>query len=237
MNRRRLAPLVALALLVAPASSTSAPPAQGWGNLHGMSGLLLTPTAEVADDASVRIGYTFMDKKWSYHFRGEASNELYYLSFGFLPRVELTVRASVLPGTRLSRFDDAPIVDRMGSVRLQLLRGGRWPGLAVGIDDIRGTRFYHSLYAVGTQGVELSSGTLDVRASLGFGSRELEARNYLLDGFFGGVELRLVRPLSIAIDFDTEKWNSGARLLLFRRVSVYLAWLDLESKIRKNRFI
>jgi hypothetical protein len=36
------------------------------------------------------------------------------------------------------------------------------------------------------------------------------------------------RTVSFVVDHDTEKWNAGVRLLLFRRISAHLAWLDLE---------
>ncbi|MGH2569573.1 MAG: YjbH domain-containing protein, partial [bacterium] len=212
----------------APPASATDPGEEGWLSLHGMSGLVLTPTAEVTQDATVRLGYSFMDQKWVPHGRGEFDNEIYFLDFGFLPRVEATVRATVLPGSRLTRFDEAPIVDRMGSVRLQLLRPSRVPALAVGIDDVRGTRFYHSLYVVGTQRVAFDVARLDLRLSAGYGSRALEANNYLLDGVFGGLEARVFRTVSFVGDYDTEKWNAGVRLLLFRRISAHLAWLDLE---------
>jgi len=219
---------LSLLLAVAAAGTADAGDGSGWLALHGMSGLVLTPTAEVAADATVRVGYSFMDREWVPHGRGQFDNELYFLNFGFLPRVEITVRATVLPGSRLSRFDDAPIVDRLGSARLQLLRPGRFPAVAVGVDDLRGTRFYHSLYVVGTHGVGLGSAALELRGSLGFGSRALDAANHLLDGVFGGLELRGLEAASVVVEHDTEKWNGAARVRLFGHVSAQLAWLDLE---------
>jgi hypothetical protein len=212
----------------APARAAATEGEEGWLSLHGTSGLVVTPTAEVAPDATLRLGYSFMDAKWVPHGRGEFDNEIWFLNFGFLPRVEVTVRATVLPGSRLTRFDDAPIVDRMGSARLQLLRPGRFPGIALGVDDVRGTRYYHSLYAVGTQRVVWDAAGLDLRASVGFGSRALEARNHLLDGVFGGLETRVFRTVSFVADHDTEKWNAGVRVRLLGRISAQVAWLDLE---------
>jgi hypothetical protein len=217
------------ALVGGTASPAVAVSADGWPSLNGTSGLVLTPTAEVLPDASMTFGYVFIDRNWAHYGRGEVDNELYFISFGFLPRVELSVRATVLPGTRLSDRGDAPIVDRMGGVRLLLLRENRWPSVAVGIDDVRGTRFFHSLYGVGTKGFELKNTPLDLRFSLGYGSRALEARRHVLDGVFGGVEARLHRTVSVTVDFDTEKWNSGVRLKLFRRLNVQVAWLNLAT--------
>jgi len=198
--------------------------------LLGTTGLIMTPTADVLPSESVLFGLTLTNKTWSYFDRGDSDNYTYFFVVGFLPRVEISVHATYAPKDRLiSSGDTQGTNDRGASGRLLLLtEGDRRPALAVGIDDVRGTRRFHSLYAVTSKGVRLPSHFL-IRGSLGFGSDQLEAQNHILDGVFGGAEIRYEDMVGIALDYDTEKWNTCFRLVLFQRLAAYAAFLDFES--------
>jgi hypothetical protein len=155
-------------------------------------------------------------------------NEVWFLAVRFLPRVESSIRATVLPELSLLEGEEAPAVDRLASARVLLLeeRGLR-PAVAAGVDDVRGTRLYHSLYLVGTK--SFGVGPPMLRATLGYGVDPIEANLYVLRGVFGGVEAE-VRPWARALlDFDTEKWNSGVALTAFGRLSAQFVLLHLDT--------
>lgn len=198
--------------------------------LLGTTGLIMTPTADVLPSETILFGLTLTNKTWSYFDRGDSDNYTYFFVVGFLPRVEISIHATYAPNDRLiSTGDRQGTNDRGASGRLLLLpEGDRRPGLAVGIDDVRGTRRFHSLYAVTSKGFRLSSDFL-VRGSLGYGSDQLKAQNHVLDGGFGGGEVRYRDVAGIALDYDTEKWNTSFRLVLFQRLAAYAAFLDFES--------
>jgi hypothetical protein len=197
-------------------------------SLGGTTGLVTTPTADVMPDRAFHFGFMFVDQKWAFAERDNSDNEIYFITMGFLPRLEASVRATVFPNTELLEGEDAPQVDRSASARLQILRGGRWPAVAVGIDDVRGNRLFHSLYVVGTQSIQALT-QVELRGSLGYGSTALDAREHTLDGVFGGFEGIFWHRASLIVDLDTEKVNSSIRLMIFNRVSLHLAWLDLET--------
>jgi Exopolysaccharide biosynthesis protein YbjH len=138
-------------------------------SLIGMTGLINTPTADVIPSGALRIGFGWFDKEWAYHARGVSDNYHYFLSFGFVSRVEVAIRASYFPDGQLdTSTPEKGTVDRGGNARVLLLtEGGRRPALALGIDDVRGTRRFHSLYAVGSKTFIIKPEIIRVRVSAG----------------------------------------------------------------------
>lgn len=200
-------------------------------DLRGMTGLINTPTADVLPSGTVRFGFSLVDKQWAYHARGRTDNNHYFLSVGFLPRVEVSVLASYFPHDRLSVFlQGEGTVDRGGSGRILLLNEGKMrPAVAVGIDDARGTRRFHALYVVGSKWFTRDDLPVSARLSAGYGSTALRAKNYILDGVFGGGEVVYRGTASLALDFDTEKWNTSIRLIAFHRLAAHFAFLNFEA--------
>jgi hypothetical protein len=120
-------------------------------------------------------------------------------------------------------------VDRGGSGRILLLTEGDWrPALAVGGDDVRGTRRFHALYAVASKTFDLPPKWLQARVSAGYGSTVLDAKQYVLEGGFGGGELVFSDVVSLALDYDSEKWNTLIRLVAFKHLAVRYALLNFE---------
>jgi hypothetical protein len=205
--------------------------------LHGTTGLINTPVADVLPSGTIAFGVSVIDKEWAYHGRiqGKApsrtDNIHYFLTAGFLPRVEVSVRASYFPDDRL--YQDAletGTVDRGASGRILVLPEGKaHPAVAVGGDDVRGTRRFHALYVVGSKTFDVRPGWVKARISAGYGSTALDAENYVLDGGFGGGEVVLSDFLSLALDYDTEKWNTLVRLVAFRHLAARFALLNFEA--------
>jgi hypothetical protein len=219
----RLALLPALALLL-PTRAGAA-----HSSLGGMSGLIHVPTANVVDDGWFHFGYNLIDREWVYDGRPRIDNRIWFLSIGFFPNLEVTARATVLPGESLIEEVPVDAVDRMVSFRYRLLRESAWPALAVGIDDLKGTRRFHSLYGVATKTVRPLDGPVEFEISAGYGLRTLDAGHYLLDGGFGGIEIRPARNLSGIVEYDSEKWSGALRLTLLSRLDFQLALLDFTT--------
>ena len=199
--------------------------------LHGMTGLITTPTADVLPSGALRLGFGYYDKDWGYHARGLSDNYHYFLTFGFVSRVEVSIRASYFPDDQLDDVTgEKGTVDRGGNARVLVLReGSALPAFAVGIDDLRGTRRFHALYAVGSKSFVIKPKILRLRVSGGYAPDWLDAKDHVIHGGFGGAEVGLGDFASWAIDYDTEKWNTSIRLYAFRRVTAYLALLNFEG--------
>lgn len=162
--------------------------------LWGTTGLVNTPTADVLPSDALRFGIMYDDKKWTHDQRDKSDAYHTYLTVGFIPRVELNLRFSYHPDDRLDdQLTDPGTVDRGANGRLLVLtEGKKRPALAVGIDDVRGTRRYHSLYAVASKWVTSEDARLKLRLSGGYGSAALETvHERVLNGWFGGGNLSM----------------------------------------------
>lgn len=194
-----------------------APPRPGTPGTHrvsmtGMTGFVNTPWAGVIGDREIETGYNRMPAGAAWDHRGEYRNDVYYAALGFLPRFEAGLRWTVIPGLRAfgdiipeSRLTDA---DRMLSGRVALFEPapGR-PGVAIGVEDVMGTRRFHSTYIVG--GIPFAFQALHSRFSLGYAPRVFTAGRHTLDGVFGAVEVSPWRQVAAAVEYDTEKWNAS----------------------------
>lgn len=198
-------------------------------SLTGTTGFINTPWCGVMEDRRVEIGYNRIPKEAAYDHRESHANDVYYSALGFLPRIEVGFRWTVIPGLKAfadlvpeSRLTDS---DRMLSGRIELLtpRPGR-PGLAIGIEDAVGTRRFHSTY--GVTGIPFEYQGLHTRVALGYASRVLTASRHTLDGAFGAVEVTHRWPVALAVEYDTEKWNAGLGVDVALGIRTRVALLD-----------
>jgi hypothetical protein len=198
--------------------------------MSGTSGMLMTPTPNLLVDKDLIVGMSFVDDEWAVNKRGEYDNLAYFVTMGFLPRLEVSLRLTVLPGSQFAPAeDDRSIKDRMISVKALLIREkGMRPSLAVGSEDFTGTRRYHTLFAViGKQfDLGLAGG---FTAHFGAGADWVDAENYPLDGVFGGVSKRLWEGGEFLAEYDTEKVNVGVGIEPLYNLRVVLSALNFES--------
>ena len=219
------------------AAGGSVPPrpasAMEWVSFSGMTGFIQTPWAGVLADRRLDVGFDFMPRKWAYDRRGINDNQIFYGTFGFLPRVETSIRWTRIPGYHSfedvvpdSRLVD---IDRMVSGRLLLLEPANLrPGLAIGVEDPIGFRRFHSTYAVA--GLPMKLGTLPARASIGYGFKVFEdVVRRTLDGGFGAAELSATPWARIQVEYDSEKWNAGLGLAPGAGFQVRTALLNLDT--------
>ena len=202
-----------------------------WVSLTGMTGFINTPWCGVMKDREVEFGYNHIPKSVAYDYRGKHPNEVYYGALGFLPHVEVGIRWTVMPGAHPFRYllPESPYVDqdRMFSGRIEVLepRQGR-PGFAVGIEDARGTRRFHSTY--GVAGLPFDIYRLQNRVTIGYAPHVFTASRRTLDGLFGAFEVSPRRSVVAALEHDTEKWNSMLGINLGFGLRARVALLDLE---------
>jgi exopolysaccharide biosynthesis protein YbjH len=206
--------------------------ANDWVSFTGMTGFVNTPWAGVLSDRTLEAGFASVPRAWAYDHRGTNENQLYSTTIGFLPRVETSLRWSRIRGFHSfetvvpdSRLVD---IDRMASARVALLlpRDGR-PGLALGVEDARGQRRFHSTYAV--TGLPFALAGMRGRVAAGYGFRMLHAMNRVLDGTFGAAELAPLPWMRAQLEYDTEKWNAGLGLSPWAGLRLRAALLHMES--------
>jgi hypothetical protein len=213
-----------------PQPPPQAPPA--WISTTGMTGFINTPWAGVIPDRGIELSYSFIPSEWAYNDRDIHDNVVYALSLGILPRTEASLRFTRIPGKQ--GFNDDPDnqldtdTDHMASGRLTLLTpGDRKPGLAIGVEDIEGTRRFHSAYAV--TGTFFSIFRVQSRLSLGYAFDVFTATRLVLDGGFGAIEVSPWRAVAARVEYDTEKWNGGIGVELGFGFRLHAAMLNMES--------
>jgi hypothetical protein len=210
----------------------AAPGPIDWVSLNGTTGFINTPWAGGIKDRGIELGYSHIPKSWSYSSRGQHANEPWTLTLGLIPRIEIGLRFTRIPGLPYAppgvESKITTDTDHMASGRLTLLtaRPGR-PGLAVGVDDVEGTRRFHSSYVVA--GLPFAILRSQSRLSLGYAPRVFTATRHVLDGGFGAFEISPWRAVAARIEYDTEKWNVGIGVGLLRGLRLRAAALNLEK--------
>ncbi|HST58121.1 MAG TPA: YjbH domain-containing protein [Longimicrobium sp.] len=220
---RRTAPLLvgALGLALGGAVEAQAP------SLSGTSGLISVPTADLAQDGTLTLGVSRMDRLHNGLPRfPDAPAIVQFATVGFLPFVEVGLRV-----TRPKGIPRQALGDRMVSVRVRALREGRLhPAVAVGVQDILGTRKYHALYVVASKRVPTGALPGPVRAHLGYG-HHLPGRvgGQQFAGVFGGISAAPVSWVTALVEYDGERMNAGMRLHVLRHLSVLAALQNLKG--------
>jgi hypothetical protein len=203
-----------------------------WMNTSGVSGFIVTPWANTLSDRTISLDYSHIPSKWSYSGRGQFVNQTWAMSIGLLPRLEANLRFTRIPGDLGFIYDPdnrlTTDTDHMASGRLALLipKPGR-PGLAIGIEDVSGTRRYHSSYVV--SGIPMQIKSVQTRFSLGYAPSVFTAARHVLDGGFGAFEVSPWRAVAAQVEFDSEKWNVGIGVALPYGLRLRAAALDLET--------
>lgn len=203
-----------------------------WMAQTGMTGFINTPWAGGLPDRSIELGCGSVPKEASWDGRGQYPNEPWHLTIGLLPRVEVALRFTRVPGlVTLNPDPDNELTtdtDHMASGRLTLLtpKQGR-PGVAVGIEDVEGTRRFHATYVVA--GLPFAILSVQNRFSLGYAPSVLTAARHVLEGGFGAFEVSPWRAVAARVEYDTEKWNAGIGVGLKYGLRLRASALDLKS--------
>ena len=198
--------------------------------MSGLSGYINVPSAEVLQDGTLEFGYNVFAQRWAYDHRGRFSNNAYFATLGFVPRVEAMVRVTAVPGlisyTEEDSSSNLTDADRMWAGKWQVVRGsGLAPDVAVGTEDPLGTRRFHAIYVVA--GRRLRVAGAEFRVDAGVAPRLVKhVTNYTLHGGFAAAEVRPIPWAAFAAEFDTEKWNVGFKARAPLGLTGRLVWLN-----------
>ena len=201
-------------------------------SLSGLTGFINTPWAGTIKDRNIELSYAHVPKRWSFDGRGKFANEPWTLTLGIVPRVEIGLRFTRIPGLRGGVTDPNSKIttdtDHMASWRLTLLTAKPLrPGLAIGVDDVEGTRRFHSSYAVA--GLPFAILHVQNRLSFGYAFHVFTATRHVLDGGFGAFEVSPWRAVAVRIEQDSEKWNAGIGIGSKYGLRLRVAALNLET--------
>jgi hypothetical protein len=179
-------------------------------SLLGTSGLLNVPDAEIRDK-NVAIGGVYFPNKNIYDIKynndivDKEYTFVYFVSVGFLPFLEVSFRG-VKVGAEIEG-----IGDRMFNAKIKILKENNYlPNLSIGINDLIKTvkdvqtRNFHSAYLVVDKNINI---LFPSKLILGYGHKLLNARNTLLNGVFGGVNINLLEPINALLEYDSNNIN------------------------------
>lgn len=203
-----------------------------------MSGLLNIPTAEIIGDGEISFGFSFITRQTMEYSNYEQDVIAPYIHLGFFPFMEIGVRLV----RQLRKYEIGHNVDRVFSLKMRLFNEADvLPALAIGIHSIpSGTveaTHFQSLYIVSTKNFRNLLGLENVGITLGYGSDVIKAADHQFIGFFGGVAFDfdlssdfylLTSTLSILLEHDSERFNTGVRITLFDHVKILAGLMEMK---------
>jgi hypothetical protein len=180
--------------------------------IGGFSAILTAPTARLLSDGYAAIGVGFIPSPYALFEVPGHDNLAYFATLGFLPFLEVSIRAT------LSMDTDSPSIgDRMLSFRGRLLKEtDRRPALAIGLHDIAGlidrtegtNNYFTALYLVATKTRRLSD-LVNLETTLGYGVDWITAPSHEFDGLFGGISAGFRDVLFVKGEYDAHRFNFG----------------------------
>ncbi|MEA3402430.1 MAG: YjbH domain-containing protein, partial [Armatimonadota bacterium] len=199
--------------------------AQGWPaapSWEGTSGLIRIPTADVAPDARLLTGISYMDADHSKVAGTRTDAMPTYIGVGFLPNLELIGRLTFFHDVKAYNWNYN--LDRSFNVhyRLNRQRGEWFPALAVGGQDVT---FGTTTSYVGKAEYLVGSWRRDhIRLHLGLGSGRL-------DPLFGGFDFALGddHKVHLMADYDSDYFNTGLRWFMGDWGTASVGLLGLED--------
>jgi hypothetical protein len=204
-------------------------------SLTGTSGLVTIPSAELPKDGEVIFGLNAGNKKYNVRNPGKFHHYSYYATIGYLPFLEVSLRLTRHTNFSWS-FGDEGLGDRMASVRLRVMKEKKYtPSLVLGVHDVfsafEKTKvvYFNALYIVGSKTIKPMNSPFRFGLHMGYGTDRMKAKHHEFVGLFGGLSIGYKDFLSFMVEQDTEKFNGGVRLDLFRHVQILAALLNFDS--------
>lgn len=199
-------------------------------SLFGYSGLMVVPSAEIADDGELTAGVSRIPMLYTNWYPNRRT--VMWGRMGFLPFLEA--------GGMFVRPDDYiwGFGDRSVYVRLQLLREkGRRPAVTIGTQDFFAIKqlkwetataqHFGALYLVASRHDTLRG--VPLHFHLGYGPDWLVARTKMLVGLFGGVSYSPHRMVTLLAEYDAECFNAGLRLQPFPFLQAHIGLWKLKE--------
>jgi hypothetical protein len=186
-----------------------------------------TPTAEVADDGIITAGASFYNKKYQLYSNYQDHVFGTYITLGFIPRTEVSIRIS----RKIDSDYTSHVMDRILSAKFLIIKEGNFiPNVTLGLQNPYSTlvsaNHFNSTYLVASKNIPIGSFFKNLSLTAGYGSDIIKAADYEFIGAFGGMELtfnlqRYLRThLSLIIEHDAERLNGALKLILFNTVQI-----------------
>lgn len=197
--------------------------------LTGSTGLLFVPTAEVTANEHFAFGGMLMDyqafpgKKLSW-FRENKPSFYFggYLTIGYIPRVEITIRGNGMPSATGPGRTGPFYTDGMISVQVLAHKGaGYVPSVGFGMQDMYGFMLFNALYGVMTwtfSGPGAGPAVISVGWAVDWYNKNQGTQdedwdvNHVMNGFMAGVEYPVRRWMATLVEYDSRSLNLGMRL-------------------------
>jgi hypothetical protein len=200
-------------------------------SMIGTTGLILIPTAHIITDGKLALGLaSYTEAKYaSYNFDYVY---VYYATIGYLPFLELSLRATKFPGLEWSKTYSSG-TERMASVKLQVLKENVYfPSVVLGIHDLYGKSVqFNAQYIVISKSMQIPLiGTMGIH--IGDALNPIKSKriyNYSMKGIFAGIEKDLCKYVTAMLEYDTHKYNLGLRIApLGNRIYIDVAVLGFK---------
>ena len=157
-------------------------------SLTGTTGLVNIPTADILQDGQIYFGVGFVNKKYNTWISDEFHQTAYFVTIGFLPFMEVSLRL-----TRLLRYGDNALGDRMASIRLRLLKEHEfYPSLVLGAHDFTSAfgidmfNNFNTLYLVTSKHIQIESFLQKIGFHLGYDTNWIKAVQHQFIGVLEG---------------------------------------------------
>lgn len=203
------------------------------------SGLLNTPTAEVAQSGTVRIGGAWLNREITpdqFSYRGKKYDTANFgVGVAFFDWLEASFGFTLLKW-KLAKYPERHArfynEDRHVNVKVRPLKEGKWwPAIAVGMDDVdlpkywgkpdeKGlwNNYYQNVYIVGSKHFDFGrGGELSLHLAYRYFTNKV---NHEWRGIAGGVAYRpnFCRDLRVMAEWDGKNVNAGVDWLVWKRL-------------------
>ena len=209
-------------------------------SLGGTSGLINIPVAQVLEDRQVTIGLGMVNRHSAYIQKDISDNFPFYIVIGYLPRLEISVGATFVPG---KKSYDGTNTYKDGVIGLQclLVREKSFvPDLAIGVRDIYRYILLNTTYCVLSKTIAKYPSS-SFRIHFGYGSDMIDEHiqvaesdkhrpvGHTIVGMFGGLEFNWRNFVTLMVEYDSDRFNSGLRMHVNRFLYVDIDALNMED--------
>lgn len=189
-----------------------------------MTGYFNIPTADIVEDGQVKVGSSFINKKYLKYTGMQKDVATLFLTFGYIPNIEISGKF-----TRVLKYvGSSHNVDRVASAKIRFFPEGKYfPSFAAGLHNpvsgLEDANHFNSTYFVSTKNIRIEEANLLFGLTIGHGFDWIKAADHQFIGTFGGFLVRYgntTNNFEIMVENDAERWNGGVRVKLFNFISV-----------------
>lgn len=200
--------------------------------IYGVNGIIKIPNAYVVDTGKCSMGAAYLR---DYHGKTDELINQYIVSFNFgvLTRLEIGIRLATMPGLPTDSKIFNAAFDRIFNAKYALIDEKIFmPQIAVGMQDIVGTRLYNSTYLVASKSLQIKK-SFSCLLNLGYGTKfnDLilgDASNHYFIGFFGGTVIGFKKSIFFMAEYDAKDINAGLKIAANKWFSFNFSLLNLK---------